>query len=131
MAINSDTVKCGKCGQELIEPTSTPFENRVPCPHCGSFSRAYFASIHETTTIREKIGMKGKRGGTGKPFIETVSGDDLLKTTGKWNKLERVIDRENNLYSEKIIDPETGKIIYQCEEPLSEHKGHGSAKKKK
>jgi hypothetical protein len=131
MSTNSDTVKCGKCGQELSEPTIVSLENRVPCPYCGSLSRAYFASVHETMTAREKIGMKGKRGGKGKPFIETTSGDDLHKTTGKWNRLERVIDRENNLYSEKIIDPETGRIIHQCEEPLSEHKGHGSAKKKK
>ena len=39
-----------------------------------------------------------------------------------------VIDRENDLYKEVVTDPDTGKIIHQCEEPLSEHVGHGSAK---
>ena len=27
-------------------------------------------------------------------------------------------------------DPETGKIIHECQEPLSEHRNHGSAKNK-
>jgi DNA-directed RNA polymerase subunit RPC12/RpoP len=124
-------VKCGTCGEELKEPTNLTPENRIPCPKCGSLIRIYSAEIKETIRLRDKIGMKAKRGGKGKPFIETVTGDDLHRKTGKWNHIERVIDRETNSYSETITDPDTGIIIHQCEEPLSEHKNHGSAKKKK
>ncbi len=130
MSIISDKVNCGKCGEELSEPTNVFLENRIPCPKCGSLSRSFFVTINETLHLREKLGMKGKRGGKGKPFIETVSGDDLHRKTGKWNLIARVVDRENNLYSETITDPNTGAIIHQCIEPLSKHHNHGSAKKK-
>jgi hypothetical protein len=130
MPINADTVKCGNCGEELTEQTNLNIENRIPCPQCGSLSRVYSAAIQETFHLRDKIGMKAKRGGKGKPFIETVTGEELHRKTGKWNHIERIIDHENNLYSETITDPDTGSIIHQCKELLSEHKNHGSAKKK-
>jgi len=42
----------------------------------------------------------------------------------------RVIDRDNDSYFEKITDYETGEIIHHCEELLSQHQNHGSAKKR-
>ena len=129
MTIILNTVKCGRCSEELTETTNLTTENRNPCPKCGYLSRAYSATIQEISTLRDKYGMKAKRGGKGKPFIETVTGDDLHRKTGKWNHIERIVDRENNLYSETITDPDTGAIIHQCQEPLSEHKNHGSVKK--
>ena len=128
MSVES-AVKCGICGEELKEPTNLTVEKRIPCPKCGSLIRSYSVAIHDTIRLRDTIGMKAKKGGKGKPFIETTTGDDLHRKTGKWNYIERIVDRENNLYSEIITDPETGKIIHQCHERLSEHKGHGSAKK--
>lgn len=44
--------------------------------------------------------------------------------------LMRLIDRENNLYHEKVISIDTGEIVHECKEKLSDHSGHGSAKKK-
>ena len=41
---------------------------------------------------------------------------------------ERVIDRDKDQYKETVIDPQTGQVIHQNKEPLSEHFGHGSAK---
>ena len=43
---------------------------------------------------------------------------------------EEVIDRDKDVYFEKVTDYEDGRTIHHCEERLSEHKGHGSAKKK-
>jgi hypothetical protein len=43
-------------------------------------------------------------------------------------KLERLIDRAKNWYKEVVRDPETGEIIHKCEEPLREHRGHGTVK---
>jgi DNA-directed RNA polymerase subunit RPC12/RpoP len=122
---------CGECGAELEESPSLPTEERIPCPACGSIKRAIQVSISESVTIREMLGMKGKRQGEKKPFIESVSGDDLHRKTGKWMKLTRMIDRENNQYKEEVKDPATGDTVHRCEEPLSDHKGHGSAKKPK
>lgn len=44
---------------------------------------------------------------------------------------ERVIDRDNNHYMEKITDYETGDVIHEQTQPLSDHTGHGSEKFKK
>jgi len=41
---------------------------------------------------------------------------------------EMIVDREGNRYLEKVTDPETGEVVHSCEEPLSEHQGHGTAK---
>jgi hypothetical protein len=59
-----------------------------------------------------------------------VKGDDLRKKSGKWYTKERIIDRKNDLYKEIVRNPETGEIIHHCEELLSKHIGHGSAKVK-
>lgn len=40
-----------------------------------------------------------------------------------------MIDRENDRYFERVVDPETGKVLRICEEPLSQHQGHGTANK--
>jgi hypothetical protein len=40
----------------------------------------------------------------------------------------RVIDRLYDRYEERVIDPETGAILYEHAEPLFAHQGHGSAK---
>lgn len=42
-----------------------------------------------------------------------------------------VIDRKNDQYKERVINAETGEVIHSCEELLSKHTGHGTAKNKK
>ena len=74
--------------------------------------------------------MKAKRPDEKKPYIE---GLNILEHSRKLQKVVhrgRTIDRDNDRYFEKITDYETGEIIHHCEEPLSQHQGHGSAKKK-
>jgi len=41
---------------------------------------------------------------------------------------ERIIDREKDLYFEKVKDKETGQVVHECDEPLGEHRWHGSAR---
>ena len=59
-----------------------------------------------------------------------MTGDDLYHQSGQWNKLDRTIDRLNDRYTELITDPVTGKVIRSCDEPSSQHQGHGTAKRK-
>ena len=75
--------------------------------------------------------MKGKHGGKGKPFFDARVGADYYFKDKEWRHLERLIDRENNLYLEIIKDIKTGKIIKEVREPLSKHQGYGSVKKVK
>jgi hypothetical protein len=46
-------------------------------------------------------------------------------------KHSRIIDRDNDSYHEIVMDPISGKVVHECKEPLSQHRGHGSAKRKR
>ena len=75
-----------------------------------------------------KLKLKSVKGNTLK---EESSGDDFSTSHGKYMQKQRIIDHEKDLYEEVVVDPKTAKIVHSCKEPLSEHRGHGSAKKKK
>lgn len=82
-------------------------------------------------------GMRGKaRTGKppqpgSKPWLTTMSEPSWSHDRQKWVHREKTEDRRNNRYTETVMDPDTGEIIHQTDEPLTEHRGHGSAKKKK
>ena len=42
-----------------------------------------------------------------------------------------VIDRDNDRYVERIVDSKTAAVIHECKEPLSRHRGHGTAKRRR
>lgn len=118
--------KCKGCGSVLYEPSNS---ERSPCPACGSMSRIHEVQVTETIVARDHMRMKGKHNGKGRPFFDARVGASFYYKTQEWHHLERVIDRDNDLYIETIKNPKTGEIIRHIEEPLSEHQGHGSAKK--
>lgn len=78
--------------------------------------------------IRDGFGLKAKRPGEKKPYIENLNIPDHCLNLNKTVNKVRMIDRDNDLYFEKITNYETGEIIHLSEEPLSQHQGHGSAK---
>jgi hypothetical protein len=63
------------------------------------------------------------------PVLEQKVGSDLFRKTGKYTYLEQVIDRQNDWYHKLVVDPETGAPLRRCDEPLSKHRGFGSAKR--
>ena len=130
MTSTSTIVKCAKCSTVLDDAPDVPIEQRQPCPSCGSTARAFEDEILETVNIRESLGMKARRGPAGRPFYETKSGPDFHRTSARWMQRDLVIDRENDRYFERVIDPETGEVLRICEEPLSQHRGHGKAKRR-
>ena len=130
MSFAIDSTSCSECGAIIDEPASTPIAERKPCPSCGSTVRTFSANVHETLTLREKLGLKHKRPGHKKAIYESVSGEDLHRATGQWSQLTREIDRENDRYKEVIVNPQTGEVIRQVDEPLSDHTGRGTAKPK-
>jgi hypothetical protein len=123
-------VACAGCGQKLIEPVNLPHADRTPCPVCGSTSRRVDVEHNATLTPRAQLDVKGRRSGLKKPFIHQKIGSSLFRKIGRWMNRKMAVDRENDLYREVVVDPETGVEIHRCEEPLSKHFGHGSAKKK-
>jgi len=78
---------------------------------------------------RDQVALKAKdpkKTGKAKTRIEMRIGDDLHRKSGRWYKLERIIDRNNKRYKEIVTNPETGEVVHLCDEPLDEHTGHGS-----
>lgn len=75
--------------------------------------------------------MKGAKKGRKKPTREQWFGSSFSVAARKWMQLDRILDRENDWYEETVIDPETGQIVHYCAEPLSQHTGRGSAKRRK
>ena len=70
------------------------------------------------------LNAQGRR----KFLVQVKSGDSYSQDLGRYVHLERLIDRPGDRYEEKVVDPETNEVIREISEPLSKHKGHGSAK---
>jgi hypothetical protein len=123
-------VECGQCGARLDEPSDLAIEDRAPCPACGSLGRHFKKTITATVELRPGLGFKGRRPGMRRPFIGGSKRPEVNRDRNKWVEVERTFDRANDRYVERIIDPETGEIIRLIDEPLSEHRGHGDARKR-
>lgn len=113
---------CKNCNKELME------EER-PCLACGCSIRNYKMECgtgnFEATLNRTKF--THKRQGVKKFLKQVIVG--WMPTKGKKSEkyprgvlVSRIIDKENNWYEEKIIDKETGEIIEDKKELLSQHK---------
>lgn len=130
MSLSTDTIECADCGAELDGRGDT-LKRRIPCNECGSTKRSYHVFISEAVITRDGIEVKAKRAGEKKPYVEDLAVPDYSRSLDKVVHRERVIDRDNDRYFEKITDYESGEVIHHCEEPLSQHQGHGNAKLKK
>jgi DNA-directed RNA polymerase subunit RPC12/RpoP len=126
-------VKCAGCGMELSEVENLPENKRTPCPQCGSLGRALVRVLTDTVEVSDRHRMKlkgGERTASGKPGREVIQGHDFHRKSAEWKYLYRLIDRMKGWYHEKITDLKTGKTVRECQEPLSNHRGLGSAKHK-
>ena len=127
MPVVYQRMTCGICGCDLNNATGTVRE-RQPCGECGSTVRRAEVGINSTATARSTLSFKARKAGRARPFAEGKVGDDLHRKSGRWFRLERVVDRARNWYLEIISDRTTGEVIRHVEEPLSEHTGHGAAR---
>lgn len=121
-------IRC-KCADCMSDIPYTP--NIRYCIFCGSKNINIFSSIHETIKFRSKLHLKAKDKQLKKRKrlqIEIISESERSSCaeSGFVHKV-RIIDKINNNYYEHIED-ENGKEIHHCQEKLSEHIGHGSAK---
>ena len=122
-------VRCGECDRELDEAGSVSVENHTPCPGCGSMRRMFALSLGGSITPRGFLRGRAFHSGSRKWFAQIETGSSLFHETGRWHRLERLIDRARNWYREHITDTATGQVIRHVEEPLTDHTGRGSAKR--
>jgi len=80
--------------------------------------------------MKGSLNMKAREAGHRKPFLEQTTGDDFFRKAQKWVERVMRIDRRNDRYTEHVVDPHTNETFHYCDEPLSAHQGHDSAKNK-
>jgi hypothetical protein len=119
-----EATECLKCGAVLLDEQNG---KRDPCPICSGKSRRVSEHCEEELAFYDQYRAKGKHHGKGRPFFEEKCGADFCFKDQIWYHLVRIVDRENDLYREEITDLQTGKVIRSVFEPLSAHRGHGSA----
>ena len=114
---------CKKCGMT--------FEGNTSCHNSGSTEVNYNVVAKDHYEVHDGVKIKNNKkvGKRNRPALEEYCGDEQMRSTGEWVHKERKIDRENDLYHEKVVDPQTGNVMHECKEKLSEHLGHGSDKK--
>jgi hypothetical protein len=130
MNASSGTTFCASCGSPVDESLDPPGE-RKPCTKCGSTARHIAAEIHESVNAPDGLHVKAKRAGEKKPFVEDMGIPSYSVALNKLVHRERLIDRDNDVYKERVIEYESGQVIHEDQSKLSEHIGHGSAKVKK
>ncbi|MEW6313646.1 MAG: hypothetical protein AB1513_06310 [Pseudomonadota bacterium] len=81
-------------------------------------------------TLRDGFTVKVQRQGEKKPHVEDMSIPSFSGSRQKVVHRTRLIDRDNDHYFERVTDHETGEVIHENKEKLSEHQGHGSARPK-
>jgi hypothetical protein len=117
---------CSEC-EKAMDDEAGP---RQPCPGCGSTRRT--ANVSVTESVRMSVRLLTKttkhRDGGKRVVREVTEGDSYYRKTSQWNLMHRLIDWGNDWYHEIIEDGETGEVLHESSEPLSEHWGHGSAK---
>jgi hypothetical protein len=75
--------------------------------------------------VKEFIEIHAKMRGRKRPMFERQVGDQFFRKESRWVHKERLIDRENDRYTELVVDPATGTVLLHRDEPLSQHRGGG------
>jgi Tat protein secretion system quality control protein TatD with DNase activity len=99
------------------------------CIHCfrNTISNIH-VSISENIVARDSLKFKKKSPEFRKFSFMGVIGWFSSKCYKKGVDLSRIFDKEKDEYHEIVKDINTGKILHETHEKLSEHTGHGSAK---
>lgn len=119
---------CKHCKKKLEE-------TEIPCPYCGKSGREILLEeninieMYESSLHKKKVPKKFKK--KKHVAIEIFKGAEKSEKLNRFMQKIRIIDRENNSYFEKVVDPKTNEVIRYSDEPLNHHFGHGSAKNKK
>lgn len=81
-------------------------------------------------TYRAGIKTRYRQPNKAKFKLEETKGQVWSNSLDRWVSIHRIISRELDLYYELVVDEDTGDILRECEEKLSDHQGRGSAKSK-
>jgi hypothetical protein len=94
---------------------------------------AQFFKRELTAQLKFSGGIRGVAfacGAKSKWFVKIMSERVWQHTRKVWGHRYKMEDKRNDNYVERVADLQTGEEIHFCNEKLSEHRGHGSAKKR-
>ena len=118
-------IECSACKKEL-DVVEVVIENNLTTYKLACGHNFFVKDLQETIGIIEQLKGKLRHGEPGefKPHLEfsnkiVQSGDPRLP---RGVRITMRIDRENNQYHQVVTDLNTGKVIHQHHEPLTEHK---------
>jgi hypothetical protein len=97
-----NAVRCGACGREIDQPAGTPFDERIPCPDCGSTTRAISAWPTGSLTLHSRLGTKTRRAGSKRWTGRSSGGDSYTHDLEAWGQRSLLIDEETDSYREVI-----------------------------
>lgn len=112
------TVTCLKCGHDV--------KGLDECPQCGGRDKALGCTAQVRLFAQIKLRVQDFLKTHKKFFLEYIKGWDWWRDAKKMVFKFRKTDKENDYYRELIIDPDTGKVLRNCSQKLSEH--HGKTK---
>jgi hypothetical protein len=111
----------------------------IACPACGGFERVRHIRATDTVALsldedlrarqrptEKHKGSSGRKRRVYERDVEHARSDDGVR-----RRVVRMVDRVGKLYDELITDEATGAVYSHVSEPLDEHRGHGSDKRKR
>ena len=137
-AVMGDTlvtsVTCANCGTFLKEGENVPYSQRTPCPTCRGLNRKLHLIATTEVQILSSVNTLGVRAGLSKAkgwFKRTQLKEAFQRNLNHaLVDVCRIFDRENDRYKETVTVRKSGEIIHAVDEKLSEHRGHGSDRKR-
>ena len=126
MAKSSQYKKCMKCGHKGTLVSGESLDSRT-CSMCGS--NRVVATIEICETIRVVVdhrlqfdGSNTSRTQAKKERVDYKFGYDWWRDGEKFVYRYQEVNRPANRYCKFVQDPETGKVLRYCNEPLDEHR---------
>lgn len=123
-------VACGECKGPIEGGRAAMEAPREPCPACGSTVRIVGVHTSATVTAHAELHLTGYRESKSKWFVKVKQVRSWFRRDGVWHRVDRTLNKRENRYVEHIVDEETGAVVRHVEEKLTDHQGHGSAKRK-
>lgn len=123
--------QCKQCGNIATDREWLTTAN-AGCPKCGhKHFTMTFVSTEQFLPNATKITQRDPHSKSDKKLRREHFRGMNPNKDGRLMLKERLIDKDADYYFESVVNPETGETIHRCEEKLSEHRGRGSAKKRK
>lgn len=121
-------IVCQVCQSQIDISDEMADGSSIVCSQCGT--KIYFKKLTGDIQIKGDLWYKGKRFGKGGWFRRGKIGASWSHFFKRWMHRERHLDKERDRYTEVITDPSNGQIIHEVDEHLTQHQGHGDAKKR-